>query len=111
MVFSVVRDPLERLVSALHELSRRNHPPHSSPHADGKWTPELHAGSLTELIATIRARGYWNAHIKPQASFLFDSRTGRQLPLDMVAILDSSFPVILSSYNTNIYAAIHSLSD
>jgi len=83
-LFSVVRDPLSRAISALHELSRRSHwAGYNNP--DDQWYPPLHAGSLGELIASIHERGWWNAHFQPQYLFLIEPHTQTKLELDYIA--------------------------
>ena len=61
-MFTIVRDPLARTISAIHEL-----------HARGEWG-WVHAGSLGEVTTALRQRGYFNAHLSPQVFDLCWSR-------------------------------------
>ena len=67
-MLATVRDPVDRFVSAMYELVKRN-----------KWaTP-----SLSSLLDEIDRRGFWEPHLYPQHVFLVD-RDVNPLPLDYI---------------------------
>ena len=78
-IFSIVKDPVARTISALRELKRR-----------GRWKNALHAGSLGEVVTSVREQGYFDSHLQPQVYFLLHPDSSRRpsnirkLPLDLI---------------------------
>jgi hypothetical protein len=70
LVISLVRDPVDHLVSALHELVARNKISAST--------------SLSVLLDNIERRGFWEPHIYPQWLQLVDQKSGSALPIDYI---------------------------
>ena len=69
--FTVVRDPISRLVSAHRELCRRC----ATPHINLSWPkcwPDRTNGSFLAFVDSITRNGYWNLHVKPQVFTLFN---------------------------------------
>lgn len=79
LLFSVVRDPIDRAVSAYLELRRRG--------ASGKPHPLGFEGSFDEFIRSIQRGGFWNGHLKPQADFLVGEDGAAPLPLDYLFVM------------------------
>jgi len=84
LYFTVVRDPLSRVVSALHELSRRKH--YGWAQYNDRWEPPLRRTSVSELVESIHSRGFWNAHFQPQYWFMLQ-QNATKVPLNYVALM------------------------
>ena len=67
-MLATIRDPVERFISAMHELIKH-----------GKWS----SPSLTGLLDAVDRRGFWEPHLYPQFLFL-TRRDGHPLPLDYI---------------------------
>ena len=80
LTFSLVRDPIERFVSAHAELIKRNK---ASPHGD--WVP---TDGISKLIASVRSHGFWDPHVRPQYTFLLHD-DGTPLPLEYIGTMDT----------------------
>lgn len=64
--FSLVRDPLEKLVSAVGEMDFRG---------TTRWSPgPLGPDTLGKVLASIRSRGFYNEHLWPSTFFLLDAQ-------------------------------------
>lgn len=64
--FSLVRDPLEKLVSAVGEMNFRG----TTRGSLGPLGPD----TLGKVLASIRSRGFYNEHLWPSTFFLLDAQ-------------------------------------
>lgn len=72
-VFSVVREPISRFISGMHELKRRS--------VLGEHT------TLSELLQRVEEEGFFNPHIYPQYTFLVSpASTKTGFPLGLVPL-------------------------
>ena len=82
--FSMVRDPVERFISGVHELKARRKIPPSTP--------------VHHVIDLVRANGWHDPHMQPQRSFL-SFRAGRserpvKIPLQFIGSVDQMEPTL-----------------
>ena len=83
LTFTVLREPVERLVSGYYEVQRGNKSDNVYNTATGKkfidviYEPDRFLCFLEE----IEEHGYFDSHIKPQASFLSDQQ-GNKIPVE-----------------------------
>ena len=69
LLFSIVRDPATRFVSALGQLVRSQRVASNT--------------TVSDLLGSVASRGFWDPHIWPQHYFLLNSN-GTQLPVDFI---------------------------
>eukprot|EP00316_Scyphosphaera_apsteinii_P015989 CAMPEP_0119338448 /NCGR_PEP_ID=MMETSP1333-20130426/96067_1 /TAXON_ID=418940 /ORGANISM="Scyphosphaera apsteinii, Strain RCC1455" /LENGTH=377 /DNA_ID=CAMNT_0007349729 /DNA_START=199 /DNA_END=1329 /DNA_ORIENTATION=+ len=82
LMFASVRDPVERLVSAMFELMRRG--------LTERWFPGDAAPRetwLPALVDSIFKFGFWDAHLWPQSYFMLTANA-KPLPIDYISLLD-----------------------
>jgi len=90
LFFTLVRDPLDKLISAMSELDMR-----------GELGVSLNATDLLDsVLRRIRAEGFFNAHLWPSSLFLVDpirnstSERLAKLPMDFIGTAEQSGPAL-----------------
>lgn len=94
-IFSVIRDPVERYVSAIEEIAaRQRFMNHTGPWRYDRQPPEEWVTSSLDKIEQMGR--FWNMHLVPQHVFLYD-HNGTALPINMLLLLeDGNIPEILN---------------
>ena len=85
-MFTLVRDPVQRLVSAFVELRQRVEP--------NKDYPRSYAGGWVSLLSSLQRAGhFWNQHLLPQWLSLL-SDFGEKLPLDFIGTSEKTDDIL-----------------
>ena len=81
-MFTLVRDPVQRLISAFVELRQRVEP--------NKDYPRSFTGDFGSLLLSLQTAGhFWNQHLSPQWLSLL-SDFGERLPLDFIGTVEAT---------------------